>query len=186
MSTGLESRASESKFVPPFQTGDRMSRAEFHALYLQTPAKFKAERIQRPVFVASPVSYSHGRDDQLFSLSIATEESQTLGVDSSTNTTVILDGDNEVQPDDLIWVKPESGGPSSLNHDDDHEGPPGLAIEISLSSMRIDLGQKIAAYKEARLPDYIVVDLAEDRFHWFDLLAELEREIPEDGMLKSV
>lgn len=46
--------------VPPLESGDRLTRAEFERRYEATPEKFKAELIEGVVYVASPVRAFHG------------------------------------------------------------------------------------------------------------------------------
>ena len=46
-------------------SGDKMTREEYHRLYVQTPEDFKAELIGGIVYVASPVNLSHGEPNSL-------------------------------------------------------------------------------------------------------------------------
>jgi hypothetical protein len=46
--------------IPPLESGDRLTRAEFERRYKATPETFKAELIEKVVYVASPVRVFHG------------------------------------------------------------------------------------------------------------------------------
>lgn len=52
--------AATSSPAPPLESGDRLTRAEFHRRYLARPDIVKAELVQGVVYVSSPTSFSHG------------------------------------------------------------------------------------------------------------------------------
>ncbi len=85
--------------VPPLESGDRLSRAEFERRYATAPKHFKAELIEGVVYVVSPVRAFHG--DPHFDLItwLGVYRSATPGVKGSDNATTRLDLDNEPQPD---------------------------------------------------------------------------------------
>lgn len=77
--------------------GDRMDQKTFHALYLRTPDGFKAELVGGVVYLASPVSFRHGRPHAALCLWLGSYQGVTPGTDALTNTTNLLDEDSEPQ-----------------------------------------------------------------------------------------
>lgn len=172
--------------APPEQlrTGDRMTRSEFHALYLQTPKHFKAELIDGEVFVASPMKIDHSINQGPLAGALTHYENQTLGVQSGENATIVLDDKNEPQPDLFIRILPEYGGQSRTTDDGYIEGPPELVIEVSDTSRSIDLNRKRTLYQTQGVLEYLVIDLRDRRLHWFDLTEDDEYPGPNDGIYR--
>ena len=56
--------------LPPLNSGDRLTQAEFERRYRARPDISKAELIEGVVYVASPVSFQHG----LFHLLVVTHQ----------------------------------------------------------------------------------------------------------------
>ncbi len=156
--------------IPPLESGDRLTRAEFERRYEATPAKFKAELIEGVVYVASPVRVFHGTPHAALVGWLAAYWAATPGVSAADNTTIRLDLDNEPQPDALLRI--EVGGTSTVSEDGYVEGAPELVAEIATSSASIDLGAKQNAYRRNRIQEYLVWQTFENRFSWFRLQAE--------------
>lgn len=55
-----QSKQSSAPSIPPLESGDRLTRAEFERRYEAAPEHFKAELIEGVVYVASPVRIFHG------------------------------------------------------------------------------------------------------------------------------
>src|SRR5438105_12307331 len=94
--------------IPPLETGDRLSRAEFERRYTAMPHLKKAELIEGVVYMPSPVSLRkhcqpHFRVIGWLNL-FATD---TLGIIGGDNGSVRLDNDNEPQPDAFLVIDPE-------------------------------------------------------------------------------
>ena len=70
--------------------GDRMTQPEFHRIYEQMPEDFRAELIGGIVYVASPLRISHGNNHMPLSSLFFAYESDTPGVQSGDNVTIIL------------------------------------------------------------------------------------------------
>jgi hypothetical protein len=86
--------------IPPLESGDRLTRAEFECRYSAMPALNKAELIEGVVYVASPLrAQAHGNPHAHLICWLATYEASTPGVKCYDSSTVRLDGDNEPQPD---------------------------------------------------------------------------------------
>jgi Uma2 family endonuclease len=171
--------------VPPLESGDRLTRAEFERRYEATPEKFKAELIEGVVYVASPVRVFHGTPHAALVTWLGVYCAATPGVSAADNTTTRLDLDNEPQPDALLRI--ETGGSSTISDDGYIEGAPELVAEIATSSAAIDLGAKQNAYRRNRVQEYLVWQTFENRFSWFCLQAEefVLIEPDGDGIIRS-
>lgn len=165
-------------------SGDEMTREEFHRIYEQKPEDFKAELIGGIVYVASPLRISHGQPHALLSAPLVAYQGRTLGVEVSDNTTVILGEDCEVQPDLLLRILPEFGGQSRTNEDDYVEGPPEFVIEVALSSRAIDLHAKRRQYARYGVREYLVLCAKERQLRWFDLAAGKELQPDAAGIYR--
>ncbi len=171
--------------IPPLESGDRLTRAEFERRYESTPEKFKAELIEGVVYVASPVRVFHGTPHAALVTWLGVYWTATPGVSAADNTTTRLDLDNEPQPDALLRI--EIGGTSTISEDGYIEGAPELVAEIATSSAAIDLGAKLNAYRRNGVQEYLVWQTFENRFSWFRLEAEefVLIEPDADGIIRS-
>ncbi len=171
--------------IPPLESGDRLTRAEFERRYEATPEKFKAELIEGMVYVASPVRVFHGTPHAALVGWLTVYWAATPGVSAADNTTIRLDLDNEPQPDALLRI--EVGGTSTVSDDGYIEGAPELVAEIATSSASIDLGAKQNANRRNGVQEYLVWQTFENRFSWFRLQAEefVLIEPDADGMIRS-
>jgi Uma2 family endonuclease len=156
--------------VPPLESGDRLTRAEFERRYQATPEHFKAELIEGVVYVASPVRTFHGVPHANLITWLGVYSAATPGVSAADNTTTRLDMDNEPQPDALLRI--ERGGTSTISEDGYIKGAPELIAEIATSSAAIDLGAKQNAYRRNGVQEYLVWQTFENRLSWFRLQAE--------------
>jgi Uma2 family endonuclease len=166
------------------QTGDRMTREEFHRLYSQTSETFKAELIGGIVYVASPLKRRHGTNQLPLGSLLFTYEAHTPGVESGDNTTVLLGDEGEPQPDLFLRILPECGGQSQTSEDDYVLGAPELVAEIAFSSRSIDLHRKREDYVRYGVCEYLVLCLREQRLRWFDLRNDRELEPNDDGICR--
>ncbi len=166
------------------RNGDRMSREEFHRLYVQTPEYFKAELIGGIVYVASPVSPAHGKPDRLLSSALAAYEGHTPGVDGSQNTTVFLSNKDEPQPDQYLRILPAYGGQSRTQKDGYVQGAPEFVAEVAYSSHAIDLHAKKRRYARCGVREYLVVCVKEQQSRWFDLAADKELQPDASGIYR--
>jgi Uma2 family endonuclease len=171
--------------IPPLESGDRLTRAEFERRYEATPEKFKAELIEGVVYVASPVRVFHGTPHAALMTWLGVYWTATPGVSVADNSTTRLDLDNETQPDALLRI--EMGGTSTISEDGYIEGAPELIAEIAASSAAIDLGAKQNAYRRNGVQEYLVWQIFENRLSWFRLQAEefILIEPDADGMIRS-
>ena len=156
--------------LPPLENGDRLTRLEFERRYQAMPELKKAELIQGVVYMASPLRFQphaepHGRLITWLGVYQAATPQVQMGIEP----TVRLDIDNELQPDGVLLIKPESGGQSRLSNEGYIEGPPELVVEIAASSATIDLGDKKLAYQRSGVREYIVWQVFEQKIDWFSL-----------------
>jgi Uma2 family endonuclease len=174
--------------IPPLESGDRLTRAEFHRRYLARPDIKLAELIEGVVYVASPVWLEgHGSQHATAVLWAGLYVARTPGLDVGDNATVMLDADNEVQPDVfLFWREPGHEG-AFLREDRYVEGPPPLVIEIAATSASKDLHDKMNAYRRAGVLEYIVWRTLDGAIDWFRLHegAYVRIEPDGDGMIES-
>ncbi len=171
--------------VPPLESGDRLTRAEFERRYQAAPEHFRAELIEGVVYVASPVRTFHGVPHANLITWLGVYSAATPGMSAADNTTTRLDMDNEPQPDALLRIERE--GTSTIGEDGYIEGAPELIAEIATSSAAIDLGAKQNAYRRNGVQEYLVWQTFENRLSWFRLQAEayVLLEPDAEGIIRS-
>src|SRR3712207_2231570 len=104
MATPTETRVS-------LESGDHLTREEFHRRYSPRPDIKKAELVEGVVYVGSPVRFDrHGRPHGLVVLWLGTYAARVAGLMVGDNATVFLDDKNEYQLDAFLW-REEPGGP---------------------------------------------------------------------------
>ena len=186
MATAIARRPSPAPTHPVLESGDRLTRAEFHRRYLGRPDIRKAELVEGVVYVASPVRVSvHGEPHGIVIHWLSDYRVRTPGVRLADNATVLLDADNEVQPDAFLW-REEPGGPR-LTEDGYLEGAPQLVVEVAASSASYDLHDKLRPYRRNGVQEYIVWRTLDGAIDWFRLReGEYARVQPDErGLLES-
>lgn len=157
--------------VMPLESGDRLTRDEFHRRYCANPQIRRAELIAGVAYVPSPMRYE--KHDAPAALVSGWLFSYTLlhpEVRRGLNATIFLDDDSEVQPDGFLFY--ESGSRSGgLRHTDDDylEGAPELVVEVAASSASYDLHDKMEAYRRAGVQEYIAWRVLDTAIDWFRL-----------------
>jgi Uma2 family endonuclease len=156
--------------VPPLEAGDRLSRAEFERRYAAMPHLKKAELIEGVVYMASAVRLrAHGEPHSLVMTWLGVYRASTPGVRIADNTSLRLDGDNEPQPDAMLFVDPACGGRVNLSEDDYVEGAPELIVEVASSSASYDRHDKLRAYRRNGVQEYLLWLVQEARIEWYAL-----------------
>lgn len=154
--------------IPPLESGDRLTRAEFERRYDAMPNLKKAELIEGVVYLASPLRLkSHGEPHAFIMTWLGVYKAATSGVGFADNATVRLDADNEAQPDALLRI--ETTGQSRISQDDYLEGAPELIVEIAASSASYDLHEKLKVYRRNQIQEYLVWRVYDQDFDWFKL-----------------
>ena len=149
------------------QSGDRMSREEFHRRYESDPCDYRAELIQGVVYVSSPLRGPvHGKPHALVMTWLGTYWRRHPELELLDNTTVIL-GDDEVQPDAMLRVAAE--GTSVLSDQGYVVGPPELVVEIAASSVSIDAHDKKETYRTSGIQEYVIWRVEDRALDWFQL-----------------
>lgn len=152
----------------PLESGDHLTRDEFHRRYLAHPEIKRAELVNGVVYVASPISGWHGKSHGVLSTWMGTYAIDAIGFDCFIDTTMRLDA-TEVQPDASILRVPPQPGDGEMRTDGYIYGPPLLAAEVAASSASYDLHTKLEAYQRAGVQEYIVWQTLQGRFSWFRL-----------------
>ncbi len=174
--------------VPALEQGDRLSRQEFHRRYESMTNVKKAELIEGVVNMPSPAKLKkHGKPQIAMAGWLVNYAAQHPKTEAADNATVMLDFDNEYQPDLLLRILPEHGGQSRTTAEDYVEGAPELAVEIASSSAGYDLHAKKNAYRRNGVREYLVWITQENRIVWWKLVEGefVEIEPDSEGLLKS-
>ncbi len=181
-------RLNNSGLLPPLNPGDRLSRREFERRYQAHPEIKKAELIEGIVYMPSPARFKqHGLPHGDIVGWLWVYRASTPGVLAGDNATVRLDFENEVQPDALMRLEEKLGGKSKVSDDDYLEGPPELVVEIAASSAAYDLNQKKRSYARSGVPEYLAIQMYEERIDWFVLREGIYDTLAPggDGILRS-
>jgi len=157
--------------IPPLEPGDRLSREEFLRRYEAMPEHVKAERIEGVVYMpAAAVSAGfHGIPHAHLTAWLGWYRAFTPGVEVADNSTILLDLDNDPQPDACLYVLASSGGRVKTDEKQYIVGAPDLIIEVSGSTASFDLGAKLNAYRRNGVREYLVYRAYDGQFDWFVL-----------------
>jgi Uma2 family endonuclease len=168
------------------ETGDHLTREEFHRRYLLRPDIKKAELVEGVVYVPSPVRFDrHAEQTGAVVLWLGTYASRTPGVRFGNEGTIFLDGGNEPQPDAVLW-RPEPGA-ARLTEDGYLEGAPQLVVEVAASSVSYDLHEKKEAYRRNGVREYVVWRVLDAAIDWFRLADGVYVQVQPDadGLIES-
>lgn len=171
--------------VKGLENGAFMTQPEFHRLYSKAPEDVRAELIGGIVYIASPVSLYHGEMHSLVIGLMINYFFGTKGIQVVDNTSVFLGKRDEPQPDISVRILPEYGGQSGTTSRGYIDGAPELIVEVAFSSQSIDLHAKRERYHTNGVLEYLVVNLQDEKIHWFDLKSNNELAIPKNGIVKS-
>ena len=152
---------------PVLESGDRLSREEFHHRYCKRPDIKKAELVEGVVYVGSPVSVLHWDPHSRVNAWLTSYWVQHPVLKLGDNATVYLDAASEVQPDAFL-LREEPGGPR-LNEVGYVEGAPQLVVEIAASSASYDLHDKLRSYRRAGVREYVVWRVLDGAIDWLRL-----------------
>jgi Uma2 family endonuclease len=171
--------------LPTLESGDRLTRAEFHRRYCARPDIKKAELIRGVVYVASPTrSRQHGKPHGLMVMWLSAYAATHADLEVDNNSTVFM-GDSEVQPDACLCRL--STGRVRETEQDYLEGAPDLIVEVAASSASYDLHDKLALYQQVGVPEYIVWQTEDERMTWLRLQdgRYVSAAPDEDGVIES-
>jgi len=110
----------------------------------------------------------------------------TPGIRGADNTTLRLRLNNRPQPDACLLIDPSFGGLVQVV-DRYIVGGPELAAEVSGTSESLDLGDKLDAYRENGVREYVVWRVFDEQIDWFMLRGDQYERLPlsADGIYKS-
>ena len=174
--------------IPPLESGDRLTRAEFERRWEAMPNLKRAELIEGVVYMAAAVrNRKHGKPNRWISALLGKYEASTPGVSGADNASVRLDLDNMPQPDCVLIIEPPHSQTVTISDDDYLEGAPELIVEIASSSASYDLGVKLNAYRRNGVPEYVVWRVLDGEFDWFVLHEGkyIQRPPDEAGLIRS-
>lgn len=170
----------------PLESGDRLTSAEFERRYSMRPDIKRADLIEGVVYVASPMRLeSHGEPQRFVSGWLAAYQAFHPEARGADGATVRLDPDNNVQPDAILLRR---SGQARHTEDDYLEGAPEFVFEIAASSVSVDLGPKLRAYRRNGVREYVVWQMYENRLDWFELNEDgeyVQRQPATDGTIAS-
>lgn len=187
MASVLITTAATNPGPPNLREGDRLTQPEFHRRYLDVKDETRFELIQGVVCMGASMKVPHNDYVGHLVTQAVLYSRRVPGVHCGAGATVILDEQNEPEPDVFLRLQPGLGG-SSTNTEVSGgfiQGPPELVIEVADRSLFRDLHQKKDAYEHAGVKEYIVVCVEQCEVKWFTWPAG-ERVIPDDKILKSV
>jgi len=164
----------------PLESGDHLSREEFHRRSCVWPEIKKAELINGVVYVSSPVSAAHAEPHASLIGWLFSYKARHPGLALLDNGTVLLAPDSEVQPDATL-LRVTSPWSARITAKQYVEGAPELVAEIAASSAAIDLHGKLRAYERADVLEYLVWAVYEQRFRWFRLREGIYVELAADA-----
>lgn len=170
------------------ESGDRLTREEFHRRYCARPDIKKAELVLGVVYVASPLrSDVHGEPHSLADFWVGTSAARHPDLRVSIDATLILSDESEVQPDIVLFREPAPGAALQRTTGGYLEGAPELVLEVAASSASYDLHDKLEAYRLAGIPEYVVWRVIDGQINWFRLDAGtyVRIEPDGDGMIES-
>jgi Uma2 family endonuclease len=170
--------------VPPLESGDHLSRREFHRRYEAMPDVKKAELLDGVVYMGSPVSIRRHASPHARAVGVLIHYvAKTPGVDVADNGTLQLDEENEVQPDAMVFLPPGKG---SLTIEGEYaSGRPELIVEVASSSVAIDVHRKKRVYQRHGVQEYLVWRVRDSEIDLFRLHEGVYQQATlEDGLLK--
>jgi len=173
--------------LPPLESGDRLSLAEFRRRYEAMPWLKKAELITGVVFVQAPVSAFHGEPHARLIAWFGFYWMVTKGVTVAADGTLQIGPDSEPQPDVVLRIDANCGGQTRVNAAGYLEGAPELAAEVATSSASHELHDKLDMYREHGVREYLVWRVYDNDLDWFVLRdGNYERLQPgNDGVFRS-
>ena len=164
--------------VPRLENGDHLTRVEFERRYAAAPHIKKAELIEGVVHVPSPVSLAHSSYHATLIGWLLQYRAATKGVRLLDNATIILDRENEVQPDAALCI---AEGGQTRRANEFLAGAPELVVEVAASSASYDLHDKLRVYRRNGVQEYVVLLALEQQTVWYRLNEGRYDELPPDA-----
>lgn len=172
--------------LPVLESGDRLTREEFHRRYEARPDLHRAELVDGVVYVPLPMRYAeHDRPAALCVGLLLIYAAPRPDVQNGANASLLIDDTTEVQPDAFLF-RPDAGR-LRLNGDGYLEGAPDLVIEVAASTASRDLHDKLHAYERAGVREYMVWRVIDEAIDYFVLEDGrfVRRDPDKDGVIES-
>src|SRR5215211_2540441 len=161
----------------PLESGDRLTRAEFHRRYCARPDIKKANLVEGVVYVASLTRFvQHAEPQGIVVMWLGTYAAFVPGVQTGSDATIMLSETSEVQPDGLLF-RVDPPGNARITEEGYIEGAPELIVEVAASSASYDLHDKMDAYRRAGVQEYVAWEVLEQRIRWFRLRGDRYEEL---------
>ena len=181
--------ATTAQDVMPLESGDRLTREEFHRRYCDNPQINRAELILGVVYVPSPMCFDR-HDAPTLSMHgwLFTYQLDKPHVKAGGSASLCLLADTEVQPDGFLFYQPPSwSGGARVRPDGYIHGAPELIVEVSASTASYDAHDKKEAYRRAGVQEYINWRVLDQAIDWFRLRdSEYVRLAPDErGVIVS-
>jgi Uma2 family endonuclease len=162
-----DARAAAKTRIPTLRNGQRLTRSEFMRRWEAMPELKRAERIEGRVSLMSPrISLDHSDPHSVLIWCLMTYRMATPGVRSLNETTVHIDGDNDLQPDVGLFIDPNVGGQTRYVGSYP-AGAPELVVEVAETTASRDLGPKFEVYRRAGVLEYLVWETRKKSIHAF-------------------
>ncbi len=155
--------------LPPLESGDRLSRAEFERRFEAMPHLKKAELIKGVVYVGGSVPILHAESQATIVGLCGLYTFHTPGISPADNGSLRMDEENELQPDLSLWVHRPGKGRAFIDEDDFLVGAPELIVEVVDNREVYDLQDKLEVYQAKGIQELCLWRVAENRFEWFRL-----------------
>ncbi len=171
--------------LPLLREGDRLTADEFHRRYAGMPYVKNANLVNGVVYM-SPVHTQHGGAQFDIIAWLGVYCFGLRGVHGLDNTSWRIDGHNEVQPDALLFLDAAHGG-AVTNTAGLLRDTPELAVEVAVTSSRLDAGEKRDLYERTGVQEYILWRVRDDRIAWWELVDGVYHLLPADdaGVIRS-
>ncbi len=170
---------------PPLREGDRLTREQFLLRWEAMPHLKHAELIDGVVHMPSPVSRTHSTHHGHLTGWLFTYGTHTPACELGVEGTWLM-GEDAPQPDISLRILPEYGG-RSKEQGKFTTGAAELIVEVSSSSVALDLGPKLLLYQSAGVVEYITALIGQERVIWRQLVKGKYQEVApdDDGILRS-
>lgn len=172
----------------PLRHGERLNAEEFERRFDAMPHLKKAELINGVVHMPPPVSDEyHGAQHFDLGALLGIYRFATPGVAGGLEGTLRLDAASRPQPDTYLRIIPECGGRVQRDAGGYLTGGPELVVEVSASSVALDLGAKLETYLRHGVQEYIVWRVLQRCLEWRVLRGDRYEmlEPGPDGILRS-
>lgn len=174
--------------VRPLENGDHLSREEFERRWDAMPNLRHAELIEGVVYMAAALRQTfHGRPHSYIMAWLTSYALLSPGVDVGNASSIRLDLNNEPQPDGHLRLPAALGGKATVDEEGYVCGAPDLIVEVTASTVSIDMHLKLQLYRRHGVQEYVVWRTHDEEIDWFVLRDGEYQRLPltSDGWYRS-